>query len=75
MAKAMTCKEFWQVLESVGITKEIWGYDGILNMISILESSQAEQCEKMGLKAAADGNKKRSDAIFKVLTDRGYYDK
>lgn len=42
MAK-MTCKEFKEVLEKSGMYFDVWGFEGILNIISLNEKRNAEE--------------------------------
>lgn len=74
-AKAMTNKEFWGILEEAGYGKDFWGYEGLLNIISIHDSMQAEKCREDGCNAAAGASQRRADVIFDALVARGYYNK
>lgn len=71
--KAMTAKEFWEVLEGAGYNKSVWGYEGILNIISIHESNAEKEDRQRGLNSIADASRERADYIYNYLTDRGYY--
>lgn len=73
MAKKMTCKEFKETLEKSGMYFDIWGWEGILNQLSIYNKIQADQQAADGCMAAARDNKKRSDFFYETLTARGYY--
>ena len=75
MANRMTKKKFLEVFEAAGFDFDVWGWEGILNMISCHESYSADLAERDGFLAAAKGNRERADYIFDVLKDLGYYDK
>lgn len=72
--KKMTAKEFKQVLTDAGMNFEIWGWEGILNIISIHEDRNSNEMREKGLMAGADGCHRRADSIYNVLKARGYYD-
>lgn len=74
-AKAMTLKQFKQVLEDAGLNFEVWGWEGILNMISGYNDYLAEQALRIGgMSYAYTHSKEAADKIFKALEERGYYD-
>ena len=70
--KKMTLKEFKQILADSGTDLEFWGYEGILNMISICYDKFARDMKESGL----DGKnyKHRANVIYDALHDRGFYD-
>lgn len=74
MAKKMTQREFKEIFEAAGFNFNIWGWEGILNMVSSFEAHEAEIARDMGFDAAAEANQERADIIFKELDNRGYYD-
>lgn len=41
--KKMTFKEFKQIFNDAGMDFDIWGYEGILNEISIAQNAMAEE--------------------------------
>lgn len=69
----MSSRKFWEVLEESGMSKENWGYEGILNIIILVERREAVECEKYGLYNSADVHHKRADFLFKYLENLGYY--
>lgn len=73
-AKKMTQKEFKAVLEKVGMNFEVWGWEGILNMISGYNEFLSEEAIKMGSENVYRHEKNIADAIFDELDKRGYYD-
>lgn len=74
MTKKMTNKEFKEALEKANISFDFWGYEGILNMIAILEKYQKKECLEKGFNASAKACERRRKAIFDILNERGYYD-
>ena len=81
MAK-MTAKEFKKVLEVAGMDFDIWGYEGILNIVSIhLERSAKDEMIRYkntgdkGWKACAESDRKKSDSIYESLKSKGYYNR
>lgn len=73
MAKKMTAKKFWEVLEGAGYDKEIWGYEGILNIISIHETQKEREALKVGFDAAASESRRRADYIYDALDELDFY--
>lgn len=73
MGKKMTQKEFKEIFEKAGFTFDLWGWEGILNMISGYNQILAEECFKNGANSAGQRQKKQSDIIFAELEARGYY--
>ena len=73
MAHKMTQKEFKDVLSAAGMDFSTWGYEGILNLMCIAFDSQGKDCITRGSLRCAEMQKARSDAIFKALNARGYY--
>ena len=67
----MNSKEFKKVLTDAGLNFEIFGYEGILNLISIYLHLDAQQ--KHEGSALAEYEEENSDKIYKYLQNRGYY--
>ena len=73
MKKTMTAKEFKAVLENAGITLDVYGYEGILNLVSMALESQADNMKNNGLNAGAKGYRDSAISIFLELDKRGFY--
>lgn len=73
MKKTMTAKEFKAVLDKAGITFDIYGFEGILNIVSIGLNAEADTMKARGFDAGAKGYKEMSDKVFDELDKRGYY--
>lgn len=73
MKKTMTAKEFKAVLDNAGLDFGIYGYEGILNLVSIALDAQAEDMKANGRDAGAKGFKDSADKIYDELFKRGYY--
>lgn len=83
--KRMTAKEFKKIFNESGYSFEIWGWEGILNMLSIyhqLESDRSKEkaanTEDEELKgiytSCANSEEKRSFIIYNALKEFGFYD-
>lgn len=73
MSKKMTATEFKRILDNAGIDFKLWGYEGVLNMLSIKEDYDADDFERRGVKILADISRNRANAIYQDLKARGYY--
>ena len=73
--KKMTLKEFKAAFEAVGFNFEIWGWDGILNLIACEEQMASERSARVGCNACAQHELELSEMIEKLLRDRGYYNR
>lgn len=73
-AKKMTQKEFKEILEQAGISLEVYGWDGILNLISMVKNYQAEEYKAKGQTTLSDMTMEESDTIYRALLSRGYYE-
>lgn len=71
----MTAKEFIEVLNNIGLDFDIWGYEGILNEISTAQHYAAMKLEQDGCIGLSKYNRERSDMIYDILKERGYYEK
>lgn len=72
--KKMTAKEFKEALNTAGISFNVFGFEGILNTLSIAYEKDYKEYSAMGLKAAADGTYEQSKKLYNILKERGYYD-
>ena len=75
MKKTMTAKEFKAVLEKAGMPFDVYGYEGILNLVSIALDTQADGMRVNGLHAGAKGYRDSACTIFMELDERGFYKK
>ena len=86
MAK-MTAEEFIQILNESDIDFEIYGYEGILNMLSIYSTYEADKYETHAMLETENENVRRGILGVKKLYDnrayvlhdalakRGYYER
>lgn len=74
MAKKMTCKEFKEAMDAVGMHFEVWGWEGILNTIACCSQYQAQELCRNGSLSAGEHLQAQSDRIEELLKERGYYD-
>lgn len=86
MAK-MTAKEFVNVLTESGLDFEVYGYEGVLNMLSIYLSHEADEYENRAMIARQKGDdnvgllslkktcQAESDFLYDTLSKRGYYER
>ena len=73
ITKKMTLKEFKEAFEKAGFNFSIWGYEGILNLISCLESRYAKEYEAKGKDMLDEMSRERAVILHQILNDRGYY--
>lgn len=73
MARKMTCKEFKQAFDECGYSFDIWGWDGILNMIACYATLESERQEQRGCLTLAKCEDERRKKIHDYLDNRGYY--
>lgn len=69
--KKMTLKEFKQIFNDAGMDFDIWGYEGILNLLMIAEQHLEQETESDLLKKM---HKDRGMYIYNSLKERGYYE-
>ena len=69
----MNSKEFEETLTNAGIDFNCFGYEGILNLISLYCDKEYERYKENGLIKAAEFEKERSHKIYEELKKRGYY--
>lgn len=86
MAK-MTSEEFIQILNDSGLDFEVFGYEGILNMLSMYLTNEAVNYETRAIFEGQKGNDnggllglmKKYDnggsVIYHALENRGYYER
>lgn len=72
--KKMTCKEFKQAFTSCGYDFEIWGWDGILNMIACYATREADYQRSRGCDCLAELEEQRRHKIHDYLNARGFFD-
>ena len=68
--KKMTAKEFKEILTESGTDFDLYGFEGILNELSIYNEMMAKEYEG---EAPELVYKKISNKIYKALEKRGYY--
>lgn len=73
--KKMTLKEFKQALNDANIDFDIFGYEGILNMLSLHKTREAQRIEvEFPLhKGRIEDCYKSGETLYQILSDRGYY--
>lgn len=71
--KKMTNKEFKEALTTCGFDFDIWGYDGILNLVIMSQRLQADKDQKNGYPTLAKCEYERADALQDLLRARGFY--
>ena len=69
----MTNKEFREAFEQAGYNWDVWGYEGILNMISVLEQKNSDEAILRGCLPSARACLERSNKLYDILDERGYY--
>ena len=72
--KKMTCKEFKQAFTDCGYDFNIWGWDGILNMIACYAIREEEYQTKRGCETLAKVERNRAHKIHEYLVENGYMD-
>ena len=73
MAKKMTAKDFRQAIEQAGFHWDIWGYEGMLNLISSGLKDMAERDSMRGSIHIAQHEMNQSKILYDILDKRGYY--
>lgn len=69
--KKMTSKEFKKVFNDAGFNFDIWGYEGILNLLVMAEGYLENETDSDVLK---EMHKSRRMHIYNSLNERGYYE-
>ena len=72
--RKMTAWEFKKVLSDVGLDFNIYGYEGILNELSLACRAYSSEQLAGGHKNTAEWLMEITDGIYKALDRRGYYD-
>ena len=72
--RKMTAKEFKEALNNAGVSFDVFGFEGILNTLSIAYAKDSEEYSIKGLKAAAAVTYEQSKKLYYILNERGYYD-
>ena len=73
--KKMTTKEFKEILASADIDFDVFGWEGLLCMISNNEYHNYEDMKSKGLMAGANARKRSFKTIHDALEKRGYFDR
>lgn len=68
--KKMTSKEFKKVFNDAGFDFDIWGYEGILNLLILAENYLEDETDSDVLKKM---HERRRMHIYNSLRERGYY--
>ena len=71
--KSLTLKQFWTILEKADMPRDIYGLEGILNILCIGEWSEADRQKARGCKVLEDLAVKRANIIHDSLADLGYF--
>lgn len=69
--KKMTSKEFKKIFNDAGMDFDIWGYEGILNMLVMAEVYLENETDNDVLKKM---HAERRMRIYNSLKERGYYE-
>lgn len=72
MAKKMTAKEFWGILESAGVCSSK-NFEDILNALVGHEFKREETHRQLGFEASAKACNRKANFIYDALDARGYY--
>ena len=70
----MTNKEFKKILKDAGIDFNVYGYEGILNKLSILSDYKRREYKEKGNEVLAKFEYDSGNVIYEALANRGYYD-
>jgi len=71
--KKMTAKEFKETLDKAGFDFNIYGYEGILNIVTCLSYDEANRQEVKNNNLLADYKRKQANVLHDILEARGYY--
>ena len=72
--KKMTQKQFKEVLKKANIDIDIWGWDGILNLIAIAYRAMSKNDEEIDFPTIAQMDLETADTITRELDKTGFYD-
>ena len=80
--KKMTAKEFKEILTDAGMDFSIWGYEGIINVLSLYYRHESQrymdeylETHDRGAKACMTIEYEKADRMYKALEERGYYNR
>ena len=73
MKKRMNATEFKEALTLAGADFDVYGFEGILNALSMFYDYEAEKYDNRGFEAIAKDKKKIADKLYGTLCTRGYY--
>ena len=71
--KEMSVDEFWNILEKTAhYNRDVWGLDGILNLLVDYFNLKADQAKEMH-RPASEVYEKYASRLFDALDSRGYF--
>ena len=70
----MTNREFKKILKDAGMDFSVYGYEGILNKLSILSDYERRDYKEKGNEVLAKLEYDSGEVIYEALKNRGYYD-
>ena len=73
MTKRMNEEEFKEALTLAGVDFDIYGYEGILNALSMFYDHEAEKYFSRGLEVIGVDKKKIANKLYGTLCTLGYY--
>ena len=71
--KKMTNKEFKEILNKAGMDFDVYGYEGILNMIAQCKRHYSEKHQEEGFEAISKMYLNQATYIHDELASRDYY--
>lgn len=71
--KKMNAKEFKEALNKAGFDMDIYGYEGILNMITSQLYNDANEMDARRNNVLANLSRKQANILYNILKERGYY--
>ena len=74
MSKRMTAGQFKKVITEAGLDFNVYGYEGILNELSLYARSYSAEQKASGFDHYAGYLDNLAQTIYKALDKRGYYD-
>ena len=82
MRKTMTAKEFKEIMTDAGMDFSIWGYEGVLNTLSLFYRHEADkwwkefqQTGENGARVCSQMDEERANGLYDALEERGYFDR
>lgn len=73
-AKRVTNKEFKEILTACGMDFDVWGYDGVINLLVVAQRSMGDKDEAGGYNTLAKREHEVADKLQDALRERGFYD-